>query len=74
MGSKHNLAEFQFAKDVVKNFPAVKETLDKTEKLLYSNRHYLAVQHVLDAISDSKEMINRQYSYYKKVLDAKGKE
>lgn len=74
MGTRHNIVEYQFAKDVVKEFPRVKKVLDDTEKMLYNQRHFLCVQHVLDAIHESQEMINRQYVYYKTVLDRKGRE
>lgn len=72
--SKHNLVEFAFARDVVEDYPSIKKTLDNTYKDLYSKKHYMCVQHVLDSIQESQEMLLRQYSYYKAVYEKKGAE
>jgi hypothetical protein len=73
MGSKHDLTEFHFAKEVVSKFPLIEKELDETFVILYKYREFLAVQHVLDSISESKEMIRRQYKHYREVLEKKGK-
>lgn len=73
MGTKHDLKEYYFAKECIRDFPFIQKELDKTYKMLYSKRQYLLVQHVLDAIADSREMLNRQYKHYKVVLEKKGK-
>jgi hypothetical protein len=73
MATKHSLVEFHFAKEVVSKFPAIEKQLDKTFESLYPQREFLAVQHVLDSISESKEMLRRQYKHYKEVLEKKGK-
>lgn len=73
MGSKHDLREYYFAKEVVRDMPDIKNLLDKIYPVLYSKNQYLCVQHVLDAINDSRQLIDQQYKYYKEVLDKKGK-
>jgi hypothetical protein len=73
MGTKHDLKEYYFAKEVVKDFPDIKNLLDSVYKVLYAKNQYLCVQHVLDAISDSRELIDRQYKQYKIILDKKGR-
>lgn len=72
--SKHNLQEFAFAKDVVKDFPVILAKLNQLEKELQEYDKFLCVGHVLDAVHDSKQMINRQYAHYRKVLAKKGEE
>ena len=72
--SKHDLKEYKFAVDVCREFPAIKKQLDETYKVLYCNRHFTCVSHVLSAIEDSKIMLERQLTYYQGVLKNKGKE
>lgn len=74
MATTHNLIEYHFAKQVVKEFPRLKKILDETYKSLYDQRHFLCAEHVLQSIRESQEMIERQYVYYRKVLDNKGVE
>lgn len=72
--NKHNLVEYGIAKEAVEELPAIKKILDKTYVDLYNHASYLCAQHVLDAIADSLQMIDRQYKYYKGVVEKKGKE
>ncbi len=72
--SKHNLIEYAYAKELVKDYPSIQKVLDKTYKDLYHKQQYLSVQHILDAIADSKNLMRKQYDYYKKVVERKGKE
>lgn len=74
MGSKHNLGEYSFAKDVVKDFPKIQRELNELYLKLYKHQDYYAVANVLDAINQSNEVLTNQYKYYKMVLDRKGKE
>lgn len=72
MKNKHNFIEYAYAKELVKNFPSLQKKLDLFYKELYDYQGYLAVQHVLDSIADSKTMMQRQYEYYSKVVARKG--
>lgn len=74
MGTKHDLKEMKFAKDVMRDFPFIKAELDSLQKKLKDKRHYLCVAHVLAAIEDSQEMIVRQYGHYKMVYTKKGED
>lgn len=74
MGSKHDLTEYAYAVEVVRDFPLIEKKLDNLYKDLYKYRDYLCVSHVLDAVADSKEMVTRQYKHYKKVLETKGQD
>lgn len=72
--SKHNLVEYGLAKDAVEDLPIIKKELDNTFKLLYKYQDYLAASYVLDAISESLHLIDRQYKAAKKIVQAKGQE
>lgn len=72
MGTKHDLSEFAFAKEVVAKFPQIQRDLNELYKKIYPHQGFFAVAHVLDAINDSNEMLTKQYNYYKIVLDKKG--
>ncbi len=72
--SKHNLAEYALAKESLKALPEIKKTLDETYKTLYKHTTYLCASYVLDAISESLHMIDRQYKAAKKIVELKGKE
>lgn len=74
MSNKYNLSEYHFAKKVCKDFPLIQKEIDIAYKMLYPYREYLAVQHILDSLSDSREMMVRQYKSYKEVLKKKGKD
>lgn len=72
MGTKHDLAEYAFAVEVVEHFPKIQRDLNELYVKLYKHNEYFAVAHVLDAINHSNEMLTSQYKYYKIVLDKKG--
>lgn len=74
MATKHNIAEFSFAKDVVKNYPEIKETFRELYKRLKPHQDFACVQHVISSIEESEEMLMRQYAYYKAVYEKKGAE
>jgi hypothetical protein len=74
MATKHNIAEFSFAKDVVTNFPVIKEVFRELYNRLKPHEHFACAQHVLSSIEESEEMLTRQYAYYKSVYDKKGEE
>lgn len=74
MGTKHDLKEMKFAKDVVKDFPFLQIELAKTAEILYDYRKYMVAGHVLSAIEDSLVMIKRQLAHYKKVHENRGEE
>ena len=72
MGTKHDLIEYAFAKEVVEKFPLLIKELDKTLKLLYSCSSFAAAAHSIMALNESVEMMENQLRYYKFVLDKKG--
>lgn len=72
MGTQHNLAEYAFAREVIKHFPILIIELNRTLKILRTCSSFAAAQHSIQAIDESLEMLNNQYAYYKKVLDKKG--
>lgn len=74
MGTKHNLNEMRFAKDVVEDFPTILARLNQFEKDLAPFKKFMVAGYVLTAVHESKEMLNRQYAHYRGVLDKKGKE
>jgi len=71
--SKHNLVEYGLAKDALHDLPIIKKELDNTVKLLYKYQDYLAAAYVLDAISESLHLINRQYKAAKEIVETKGR-
>lgn len=72
MGTKHDLTEYAFAREVVEKFPILIKELDKTIKLLYSVSSFACAQHSITALNESVEMATMQLNYYKIVLDRKG--
>jgi hypothetical protein len=71
--SKHNLIEYGLAKEAIEDLPIIKKELDSCFKLLYKYQDYLAASYVLDAISESLHLIDRQYKAAKKVIEEKGR-
>ena len=69
---KHDLKEYKFARDVVKDFPIIQKELANCAEVLYSYKKYTAAAHVLYAIEDSLTMIKRQLKYYEDVYSNKG--
>jgi hypothetical protein len=74
MNDKHDLKEYAFSREVVKDFPIIKKELANLAKMLYGYRKYACVAHVLSAVQDSLLMLKRQQDHYEKVYRAKGKE
>lgn len=74
MSNVHNLMEYHFALEVVRDYPIIKKELVKTQKLLYDYSSYRGVQHSIQAINESLEILDMQLSYYSNVLARKGKE
>lgn len=74
MASKHNLLEYSFAVEVCRDHPIIKKELENTLKVLYTHSSYAAVQHVIQSMLESLEMIDMQLSYYSDVLKKKGQE
>lgn len=72
--SKHNLQEYRFALDVIKDFPIILNKLLQLEKDLKPYKKFMVAGYVLTAVQESKEMLARQLVHYKTVLDKKGEQ
>lgn len=74
MGTKHNLSEFSFAKEVVAEFPQIQRDMNTLYKKLQPYAGFLAVNMVLESIHNANENLTLQYNYYKVILDKRGSE
>lgn len=72
MGTKHDLSEFSFAKEVVAKFPEIQRDINELYKKLHPHAGFLAVHTVLESIHNANELLTMQYNYYKIVLEKKG--
>ena len=72
MGTKHDLTDYAFSKDVVKDFPVLIQELDKLALLLYKYEGYMAVDHLLSALQDSTGMMAKQLRDAKAIVNKKG--
>ncbi len=74
-GSDHNLhdlTEFAFAREVVKDHPRIISIYKKLLPVLYAFAHYQCVWPVLTMIEDSKLLAEMQLAHYTKVYTSKG--
>lgn len=74
MATKHNIAEYSYAKEVVEVFPEIKATLMEAYKRLKPHESFMCASHSLSSIEESLEMLTRQLAYYKIVYENKGAE
>lgn len=72
MGSRHDLAEFGFACEVVEKFPMLIKELERTLKILRTCSSFAAAAHSTQAILESLEMLEHQLRYYTFVKNNKG--
>lgn len=73
MGTRHDLAEYSFAKEIVKDFPKIQRDMNELYKRLQPYAGFLAVSMVLESIYNANNTLTTQFNYYKMVLDKKGK-
>lgn len=70
---RYNFTEYQHAKQVVNELPAILIIIDKLIPVLQEKSQYTGVFSLLQAAYDSKILLEMQYSFYKKIYDDKGK-
>lgn len=71
--SKHDLTEYAFARDIVRDFPSVIKELEKTVVLLRKHNGYAACAHSLQSIYESLEAMERQLIFAKDVIKNRGR-
>lgn len=68
----HNLTEFAFAREVVKDHPRVIKIYEKLLPVLYAFAQYQGVWLVIQAVEDSKLLMEMQLQYYNRIFVTKG--
>ncbi len=74
-GSDHNLhdlTEFAFATEVMKDHPRIISVYKKLLPVLYAFAHYQCVWPVITMVEDSKLLAEMQLQHYSKVYKSKG--
>lgn len=68
----HDLTDYAFAREVVKDHPRVIQIYDKLLPVLYGYAQYQGVWPVLQIVEDSKLLMEMQLAYYNKIYKTKG--
>lgn len=72
-GSVHDLTDFMFAKEVVRDHPRIIAVYAKLLPVLYAYAQYQGVWPVINMIEESKLLLEMQLQYYSKIYKSKGK-
>ena len=70
--SKHDLNEYAYSKQIIKDFTPLISVFDKLIVALQPYKHYTAVWNVLVAAQESQILLDSQLKAYKKIYDKKG--
>jgi hypothetical protein len=70
----HNIYEYQFALQIVKDIDEVLIQLDKFRDILYNYNRYTEVKNIVDQIDESKIVLQLHYASYEEVVKTKGKQ
>lgn len=68
----HDLTDFAFAVEVMRDHPKIIEIYRKLIPVLYGYAQYQGVYPVLQMVEDSKLLLEMQLSYYSKIHQTKG--
>jgi len=68
----HDLTDFAFAKEVVRDFPKVISIYTKLLPVLYAFAQFQGVYPVIQMVEESKLLMEMQLSYYQKIFKTKG--
>jgi hypothetical protein len=70
--SLHDLTEFAFSKEVLKDHPRIISVYSKLLPVLYAFAHYQCVWPVIQVVEDSKLLCEMQLQYFQKIHKTKG--
>lgn len=68
----HDLTDFSFAKEVVRDHPRVIQVYTKLLPVLYAYAQYQGVWPVIQMVEDSKLLMEAQLDYYNRIYKTKG--
>jgi len=71
-GSRYDLTEFAYSKNVVQDLPKLIHIYEKLIPILESYRHYTCAWEVLQAVEDCRMLAKIQLDYYGQVHKNKG--
>lgn len=68
----HDLTDFAFAREVVRDHPRIIAIYAKLLPALYKFAQYQGVWPVIQMVEDSKVLLEMQLAYYNKIFKSKG--
>ncbi len=68
----HDLTDYSFAKEVVRDHPRVIKIYEKLLPVLYAFAQYQGVWPVIQMVEESKLLMEMQLEYYRKIYVTKG--
>jgi hypothetical protein len=68
----HDLTDYMFAKEVVRDHPRVIQIYTKLLPVLYAYAQYQGVWPVIQLVEDSKLLMEMQLDYYNNIYKSKG--
>ena len=71
-GSLHDITDYAFAREVVRDHPRIISIYSKLLPVLYAFGQYQCVWPVITMVEDSKLLAEMQLSYYRKIFLTKG--
>lgn len=71
---KYNFIDYQYAREVVRDFPKLINYFEKLIPVLEQYQQYTGAWNVLQSVYDSKILLQIQYDHYKRIYDKKGLE
>lgn len=70
--SIHDITDFAFAREVVRDHPRIIKIYETLLPALYQFAQYQGVWPTIQMVEDSKLLLELQYDYYKQIYDTKG--
>ncbi len=68
----HDLTDYAFSKEVVRDHPRVIQVYTKLLPVLYAYAQYQGVWPVIQMVEDSKLLMEMQLDYYNRIYKTKG--
>lgn len=72
-GTIHDLTDYTFAKEVVRDHPKIIAIYTKLLPVLYGYAQYQGVWPTIQMVEESKMLLEMQLSYYAKIYKNKGR-
>ena len=68
----HDLTDYAFAKEVVRDHPRIIKVYEKLLPVLYAYAQYQCIWPVVQMVEDSKLLAEMQFDYYNNIYKSKG--